>query len=79
MLAVIEFHISCACFCKVMLIDSMFVLLCNYIEVIWSAVLEFVINLVVLFRTRCLLLIRDMLQVGSGIIGYSNFALTERR
>ena len=55
-LAVIEFHISCACFCKVMLNGWRFVLLCNSIEVIWSALLEFVINLVALFWTRCMLL-----------------------
>ena len=74
MLAVIEFHIYCACFCKVMLIGSRFVFLCNYIEVMRLALLEFA-----LFWTCRMFLIWDLLQVCSGIIRYSNLAQTMRR
>ena len=73
MLAV-EFHIYCACFCKVMMIGSRFVFLCNYIEVMRLALLEFA-----LFWTCRMFLIWDLLQVCSGIIRYSNLAQTRRR
>ena len=59
--------------------NSRFDILCSSSDVMWSIILQLVMNFVALFFTFCMLLICDRLLVCSGIAGYRSLDIVSIR